>query len=442
MAEAKGPLEPAPEPDAEEMLGKGGNENGMAVDEGREGAAEEASLVPEEGIQEDGEVGSPETTAGGSHQCEKPLSTEEGETETPPASAPQPDGGLSRTPAGEAGSPEATESEGDETSPNTEDAEESRGSPAAAREEPDEPGTAAGQSLEEASRESCSEEEVEGGGAPDQPDGGEGEAGDGGRPPEAEETSEGACDHDEPQPAVEAAGPREEPGEESAAAMGWQEESAEVVPPEEPPRAESPPSPARAGEAAQEEAGAADGPDARGEGQAAEEAGVEGSVAGAEVDGEPASPQAAEPPTEGEHSEPLEEPAEGEAARAAGVNGLQGGEEAEAALPGGLPSLAAAGGEKQEHEISLFVKVRHVRPVGRLARMIVVRWAAGVESLGSSRPKNSRQLLQNKSSLLHDDHHGLRTPWSRCAGEGQEPSSSLLPSLGVQPGSLQCARQS
>ncbi|KAL8190552.1 UNVERIFIED_CONTAM: hypothetical protein K2H54_055639 [Gekko kuhli] len=355
MAEAaRGQLEPAPAPDAEEtlQLGKGGNEDGQAADEGREEATAEPlapSPTPREDLQNDGEVGSPETTPGSRHG-EAGESTES-ETEKPPVASPEPDGGpRPMTPDGDAGSPEVT--------PNAEGEDEGWGSPAAAREEPDEPGTAAGQNVDGASGEGSAEAEFEGRGAPEQPDGEEEEAGNGGSPPEAVETSEGARAEQEPAAEAETAGRGEEPGEESAVAAGWQRESAEIAPGggEEPLRAESPSSPAGPGEVAGEEASAADGREARGEGErAAEEAGVEGSAAEAELDGEPTSPGAAEPSTEGERGKPLEEPAEGEAERARGVNGTQGGE-AEEAAPGGLLSLAAPGGEKQEHDISLFVK--------------------------------------------------------------------------------------
>ncbi|XP_077198759.1 chloride intracellular channel protein 6 isoform X1 [Paroedura picta] len=380
MAESRGPLESAA--DAEERLGKGGNEDGEAVAEGQEEATEEtlaSSLAPEEEIQKDGEVGSPEAPAD-THPCaagEELLSPESG-TEKPPASSAEEDGGLHPAPVGEAATPEATESEGDEPTSQTEGEEERWGNPAAASGEPAEPGPAAGPSLEGASGEGSSEEGVEGGGAAEQPDGGSEEAGDGRGSPEAEAIPEDASAAQEP--AAEAAAGQEEPGEEeNGAATGWQPESAEPPPGEEPPRAESPSSPARPAEEAREEAAAAR--DAPGGGQAAEEAGVEGSASGAELAGEAARPGAAEPPTEGEPDQPWEEPAEGDAEKAVGVNGVQGGEEEEAG-PGGPLSFAAPGGEKQEHDISLFVKAgSDGESIGNCPfsqRLFMILWLKGV----------------------------------------------------------------
>ncbi|XP_054830086.1 chloride intracellular channel protein 6 [Eublepharis macularius] len=395
MAEARGPLEPALAPDAEEELGKGGNENGEVVDEGQEEATEKPltgegfSPAPEEKAPGGGEGGSPEATARShrSEDGEKALKRE-GETEKPPASSPEQDEALCLTPEeetreGAAGTPEATDSShptgGGEKTSDTEGEGEAERSPGETRGELDETETAVGQSLQGASGEEGSEEASDGRDsvdslAPEEPPGQKEEAGDGGRPPRGQGPPEEPASEE---PVAEAGGQQEEPDQErSTAALGGQRDPAEIAPEEEPLRAESPASCARLGQTPgeEEEESAADGRAAQGGDQAVEEAGT----VRAELEGEPESLGAAQPPLEDESAE---EPAEEEAERSAGVNGTRGREEEEAAAVGPL-SLTAPGEEAQEHDISLFVKAgSDGESIGNCPfsqRLFMILWLKGV----------------------------------------------------------------
>ncbi|XP_026519995.1 chloride intracellular channel protein 6 [Notechis scutatus] len=405
MAEAPGSLEPpAPAENTEEAFKKGGGENGAPVDSGEKAKERPPACPAEEGdpLKEACQETAREEE-GGSHGASPPSQSS---GETTPKTEDEDPASIAGPPAEQVGSADSPSAEGTTSAESPE--ENSEGNTWAEAPVPEEPPQPAGESRaslagaedaseggEEPAEERSAAEQIPGleEGAEDEREEDAAEKGSGKESPEVaeeEEEEEGqeegeADSHTQLEERTGeetlrgASPPRESPLEETLAAEeGLAAEEAEV-------NQESPPAP----DARTEEAGAQDNPEASAEEEEEEEQQEQVQPADSGAVGCPG--EADELSSHIQQGEPVGGPAEGaEEVDALGLNGLQGREEeqeeeeAEAATVEGKQAvpLDVPEQEKQEHDISLFVKAgSDGESIGNCPfsqRLFMILWLKGV----------------------------------------------------------------